>query len=151
MQVRVASLAAALGIAAAALSIGVTPAAPGSGAAQAAPARAEVRFLSNGGRYSLAVSGPAGGFETGKALALDVRVEHAAAPGVRVDGIALLVDADMPEHLHGINRAPRVERRADGSFRVENLFLHMPGWWEIFLDVVEGPWTERAQWRVELD
>jgi hypothetical protein len=65
--------------------------------------------------------------------------------------VRLVVDADMPEHLHGVNRAPRATRRADGTFRVENLYLHMPGWWEIYLDVAESPWTERAQLRLDLE
>jgi hypothetical protein len=115
----------------------------------AAPAPESV--TSNGGRYVLRVQAPAGGFERGKPLSFTVRVADAADPSRARDDVALVVDADMPEHLHGTNRVPRVERRADGTFQVENLYLHMPGWWEVFLDVVEGPWTERAQMRVDLE
>lgn len=114
-------------------------------------ARAERSVTSNGGRYVLFVTEPEGGFVRGKPLSLVVRVTRAGEPSTTVKGLGLVVDADMPEHLHGTNRAPRVERRDDGTFVVENLYLHMPGWWEIFLDVVESPWTERAQWRVELE
>ncbi|GEM_PF-1321280 len=105
---------------------------------------------SNGGRYVLHVTEPEGGFVRGKPLAFDVRVLRADDP-TQPATVGLLVDADMPEHLHGTNRVPRIERRADGTFRVENLYLHMPGWWEVFLDVVESPWTERAQLRVEVE
>ncbi len=113
--------------------------------------RAERIVTSNGGRYVVHVTEPEGGFVRGKPLSLVVRVTRAGDPSATVKGLGLVVDADMPEHLHGTNRAPRVERRDDGTFVVENLYLHMPGWWEVFLDVVESPWTERAQWRVELE
>ena len=118
---------------------------------QPAVVRAEKSVTSNGGRYVVHVVEPEGGFVRGKPLSLEVRVTRADEPTVTVPGLGLVVDADMPEHLHGTNRVTRVERRADGTFVVENLYLHMPGWWEVFLDVVESPWTERAQVRVELD
>lgn len=107
-------------------------------------------ITSNGGRYVLTVSEPDAGFVRGKALAFDVRVARADDP-TKPAPVALVVDADMPEHLHGTNRVPRIERRDDGTFRVENLYLHMPGWWEVFVDVVESPWTERAQFRVDAE
>ena len=124
--------------------VGLTPAATTSRASEAR------KFTSNGGRYLLEVTEPEGGFVRGKPLAFDVRVLRADDP-TQPATVGLLVDADMPEHLHGTNRIPRIERRADGTFRVENLYLHMPGWWEVFLDVVESPWTERAQMRVEIE
>lgn len=113
--------------------------------------RTVTSVTSNGGRYVLHVTEPEGGFVRGKALAFEVRVARAGDPAANVPGLGLVVDADMPEHLHGTNRIPRIERRADGTFLVENLYLHMPGWWELFLDVVESPWTERAQVRLELE
>jgi len=94
---------------------------------------------------------PEGGWQRGTPLTFDVRVSEANDPTGRLPEVVLVLDADMPEHLHGINRVPRVERRADGTFRVEGLYLHMPGWWELFLDVRQGPWTERAQLRVDLE
>lgn len=117
----------------------------------AAPRASEARKItSNGGRYVLEVTEPEGGFVRGKPLAFDVRVARADDP-TKAAPVGLVVDADMPEHLHGTNRIPRIERRADGTFRVENLYLHMPGWWEVFVDVVESPWTERAQFRVDVE
>ncbi len=106
---------------------------------------------SNGGRYVVRVRQPDDGFVRGTPLALDVRVALADAPTATLKDVALALDADMPEHLHGINRVPRIERRPDGTFRVENLYLHMPGWWELFFDVRQGPWTERAQLRVDVE
>ncbi len=111
--------------------------------------------VSNGGRYVLHVREPEGGFVRGKPFVLDVRIARATSEDEEeikiATGVELLFDADMPEHLHGMNRTPKVARLADGTFRVEGVYLHMTGWWELYLDVVEGPWTERSQMRVVLE
>ena len=43
----------------------------------------------------------------------------------------LKVDAQMPEHRHGMNYRPEVERMGDGLWRVEGLMFHMPGRWQL--------------------
>ena len=43
----------------------------------------------------------------------------------------LAVDATMPSHGHGMNYAPKVERRGPGRFRAEGYLLHMPGRWRL--------------------
>ncbi|MEY2807990.1 MAG: hypothetical protein RIR65_2407 [Planctomycetota bacterium] len=63
---------------------------------------------------------------------------------------SLSVDADMPEHLHGMNRVPKVARQADGSFLVEGMLFHMPGRWDLHFDVHEAAIVERAQVAMEL-
>jgi hypothetical protein len=68
-----------------------------------------------------------------------------------LDDVELVVDAGMPEHKHGMVRAPRIERRSDGSFEIRGMLFHMPGRWELYFDVVSGALTERAQVSVELD
>lgn len=60
------------------------------------------------------------------------------------------VDARMPEHFHGMNRVAKTERQPDGTFRTEGLLFHMPGRWELYVDVAEGGRTERAQVEVNL-
>lgn len=71
----------------------------------------------------------------------DLRITVApSTPDLAVD-----VDARMPEHFHGMNRVPRITREADGSFKAEGLLFHMPGLWELAVDVTRGVWTERAQ------
>ena len=45
------------------------------------------------------------------------------------------VDATMPEHRHGMNYRPSVKRLGDGRWRVEGLMFHMPGRWQLRLDV----------------
>lgn len=74
---------------------------------------------------------------------IEVRVEA-------VDGAALSesvvceVDADMPAHRHGMNTAPTVSNLGPGRYAVDGLLFHMPGRWELYCDVVQGPVRERA-------
>jgi hypothetical protein len=49
-----------------------------------------------------------------------------------------------------MNRVPEVTRAGDG-FLVGGMLFHMPGRWELYLDVTEGALTERAQLEVLLD
>lgn len=59
-------------------------------------------------------------------------------------GVALArVDATMPEHRHGMNYRPGVKPLGDGRWRVEGLMFHMPGRWELQLDVQAGGRSER--------
>lgn len=44
---------------------------------------------------------------------------------------AFSVDASMPEHRHGMNYAPRIERLPDGRWQAEGLLFHMPGRWAL--------------------
>jgi hypothetical protein len=41
------------------------------------------------------------------------------------------VDAQMPEHKHGMNYRPSVASRGPSQYRAEGLMFHMPGRWEL--------------------
>jgi hypothetical protein len=47
----------------------------------------------------------------------------------------LRVDAQMPEHRHGMNYRPSVTAREAGLYRVEGLMFHMPGRWELSFEL----------------
>ena len=55
------------------------------------------------------------------------------------------VDAAMPEHRHGMNYRPSVKPLGEGRWRVEGLMFHMPGRWELQLDVQAAGSTERLR------
>lgn len=59
---------------------------------------------------------------------------------------ALRVDAQMPEHRHGMNYRPSVARAGEGRFIVSGLLFHMPGRWEFSFELraAEGSETLRA-------
>ena len=45
----------------------------------------------------------------------------------------------MPQHNHGLPTAPEVTRYlGEGRYLVEGLRFHMPGWWELRLDISVG-------------
>ena len=56
----------------------------------------------------------------------------------------IALDADMPEHGHGMKVAPTLEEK-DGWIHASPLLFHMPGLWEIYVDRKTGHVTERAQ------
>jgi hypothetical protein len=75
----------------------------------------------------------------GKHFAIDVKVCPA-------DAVLTRVDATMPEHQHGMNYRPSLKRvgdAKDGRWRAEGLMFHMPGRWELRLDVQAGGRTEK--------
>lgn len=75
----------------------------------------------------------------GKHFALEVQVCPA-------DAVLTRVDASMPEHKHGMNYRPSIQRvgdRKEGRWRAEGMMFHMPGRWELRLDVQVGGRTER--------
>lgn len=58
-------------------------------------------------------------------------------------GELVAVDAQMPDHKHGMNYHPSIVPKGDGRFRVEGLVFHMAGHWEISIDVRAGEEIER--------
>lgn len=56
---------------------------------------------------------------------------------------ALRVDAQMPEHRHGMNYRAQVQPQGPGRWRAEGLLFHMPGRWQFVFDVESGGRRER--------
>jgi hypothetical protein len=47
----------------------------------------------------------------------------------------LRVDAQMPEHRHGMNYKATVVPEGGGRYNVQGLLFHMPGRWELAFDL----------------
>ena len=75
--------------------------------------------------------------EVGRHFAVEAVV--CGAPAARV----LRVDADMPEHRHGMNYRASVSAAGDGRYLAEGLLLHMPGRWQLLIDVERDGRAER--------
>ncbi len=103
---------------------------------------------SNDGTYQVRYRVDPSDFEVGDLFAMRVEVERADGAPFEAQ---LAVDARMPEHGHGMNREPVVERASEGAFEVQNLLFHMPGYWEVYLDLTRGAVTERAQFSLDLE
>ncbi len=65
--------------------------------------------------------------------------------------MSLSVDADMPEHGHGMNVVPSVMNLGEHHYRVRNVLFHMPGRWEIYFDLARDGITSRAQDEITLE
>jgi hypothetical protein len=63
----------------------------------------------------------------------------------------LRVDAQMPEHRHGMNYRPQVSTAPDGRYVADGFLFHMPGRWEIVFDVERGGRTERLSTEILLE
>ena len=47
------------------------------------------------------------------------------------------LDAIMPAHQHGMNYVPDITDLGSGSFRADGLVFHMPGVWELQIEVTQ--------------
>ena len=65
----------------------------------------------------------------------------ARAAGIPVERVE--VDARMPAHGHGMNYRPSVTQLTAGLFHAEGLLLHMPGAWELIIEVTADGRTDR--------
>jgi cytochrome c peroxidase len=71
-----------------------------------------------------------------------IDITACAKPGQPEPGV-IKVDAQMPEHRHGMNYAPTVKALGPGRWRAEGLMLHMPGRWELAFEVTAAGATDR--------
>jgi hypothetical protein len=55
----------------------------------------------------------------------------------------LRVDAQMPEHRHGMNYRPQISASGEGRYLAEGFLFHMPGRWQLVFDVDRDGQTER--------
>ena len=91
--------------------------------------------------------------------------------GLPLSGAEINVSADMPEHLHGMTTRPQAfevcglkvshakqskvtsdstpsESSFPGEYRIDGMNFHMPGWWEVTLDVSRGGGRDLARFNV---
>jgi len=78
--------------------------------------------------------------EVGKMFSLEVA---ACEGGQKVR--AVRVDASMPEHRHGMNFKPEVTYRGKGYWIAEGLMFHMPGRWQLVIEVETSNGRERIE------
>jgi hypothetical protein len=50
----------------------------------------------------------------------------------------------MPQHMHSSTAQPSVQANGDGTFTVTNLYLYMPGVWQVTFDVQSGSTADSA-------
>jgi hypothetical protein len=101
--------------------------------------RGERRTIENS-RYAVAYVTTPAPVEIGRHFVVDFAVcPRAGAPAPQ----DVRVDANMPEHRHGMNYRTSVVRSPAGTYRADGMLFHMPGRWDITFDVVAGNRTDR--------
>jgi hypothetical protein len=63
----------------------------------------------------------------------------------------LAIDAQMPEHRHGMNYMPVVTKIGANRWKADGLLLHMPGRWEFRFDLRTAGRTERLAHNVTVE
>ncbi len=63
----------------------------------------------------------------------------------------LRIDAQMPEHRHGMNYRPTIVKGGDGIYVAEGMLFHMPGRWQLLFDVERDGRVERLSTDMELE
>jgi hypothetical protein len=115
------------------------------------PGAGPIHVCSNGGRYGVTLTATPQPIPTDDYAALEIEVREGCADGGTPDAlsastdISLGLDAWMPEHAHGMNTRAHVEARPEGGFLASGLLFHMPGRWQLFVDVTRSGVLERAQ------
>ena len=84
--------------------------------------------------------------EVGRHFTMDIRVCADGTPPVLTR-----LDADMPEHRHGMNYRPTLAAKDDGRYEAEGLLFHMPGRWRLRFDVEHGGRRTRLATEVVLE
>lgn len=84
--------------------------------------------------------------EVRKRFTIELRIESLLEPKRAMR--AALVDAQMPDHVHGMNVAPTILMLEGGGVASEGMLFHMSGRWEVDVDIDDGETIERAQWDI---
>jgi len=91
-------------------------------------------------RFALAYRLEPGKVAIGKPFAIEIGY-CARGPGPS----RLAVDAEMPDHRHGMNYRPRLTVTGPGRARVEGMVFHMPGRWDLLFDLEDAVGRERLR------
>ena len=62
----------------------------------------------------------------------------------------IIVDAGMPHHRHGMNIVPEISPDGTARWIARGMLFHMPGRWQLYVDLVEDGRLERSQWSMWL-
>ncbi len=106
---------------------------------------------SNGGGFVLRWESAAEHPPLNEEYSFAFRLEDSDGKPLAIGADDIVVDARMPHHGHGMNQDPTVTSGSPGNFEVRGMRLHMTGHWEVYVDVRQGPVTERAEFVLGLD
>ncbi|NEQ48564.1 MAG: hypothetical protein F6K11_00285 [Leptolyngbya sp. SIO3F4] len=127
-----------------------TPPAEAPSAGMDPPPEDAMVFTSNDGAYRIACRVLADPIPVNEPFDMEIWVMDLEADQA-ASHAGVFIDAAMPHHRHGMNQYPVVTALADGRYHVDGMLFHMPGYWEIYVDVENGPVVERGQVSVDVE
>ncbi len=83
-------------------------------------------------RYTVAWRTQPAGIAVGRHFAVDFVVCPKSGAAAPTD---LRIDAQMPEHRHGMNYKASVKSEGGGRYLADGLMFHMPGRWELMFEL----------------
>lgn len=99
---------------------------------------------SNGGNFVVDYKFQATSLVVGKDYLIDFTVHKYNGEKIG-PSIKIHLSAMMPTHYHGLAQVPFIKRTENGAWRGEGINFHMPGYWQVYIDIDNGIITERAQ------
>jgi hypothetical protein len=93
-------------------------------------------------RYTLAYRTVPPKIAVGEHFSIEMAV---CANGAAPPPESLSVDAQMPEHRHGMNYKPSIKRESATRYRADGLMFHMPGRWELDFELRAAGRTDHAK------
>lgn len=87
---------------------------------------------------------PAQGIPVNEFFELRIGVEFPSVQHLRLD-------ADMPAHGHGMIVEPQIERLDATTWLVRGMKFHMPGSWELYVDLETDQGLRRVMFPMEIN
>lgn len=74
-----------------------------------------------------------------------MRTQVSDRDGRWLDDVTVVINAEMPAHGHGMNTSTSTTFDVDGWYDTEGMLFHMPGDWQIVIDVASEDTVETAR------
>jgi hypothetical protein len=130
------------------LAAAFAPAAGGAAQACDPPLQGAAIRVMRSGSHAVAWRAEPQPIAVGTHFAVELAVCAATGAGA-FDTVA--VDADMPEHRHGMNYRASVVALGQGRYRAEGLMFHMAGRWRLTVELRAAAAVERLTDEVTVD
>ena len=108
----------------------------------------EYGFSSEYGGYYVKYESSPATIPLNEEFSIEIKVYSAETPTTQLTDITIEVDAEMPEHNHGMNQLPIVTIE-EGTATAAGMLFHMTGYWEILVLINEANKRETAYIPVE--
>lgn len=109
------------------------------------------RITSNAGGYEVVFALVPAKVPLNEPFEIQACVTVKSGASIDARNLVVSVDAAMPQHQHGMNTKPRIERTGDGCIHAVGMLFHMVGRWELYFDITRNGITERAQTEIMLE